>query len=51
MAKKNTFTVHRNAKTGRLVKESTAKRMKPENVIREQMPKAGRGDTGRSKKK
>ena len=50
MAKKKTFPIGRDAKTGRLTKVSKAKN-KPKTHVVESMPKKGRGDTGRKKKK
>ncbi len=47
---RKTFTAYRSADTGRFKTEAQAKQMKPENVVREQVPKSGRGDTGRGKK-
>lgn len=41
---KKTFPIGRNAKTGRLVKVSVAKKHKSTHIV-ESMPKAGRGDT------
>jgi hypothetical protein len=46
---KNTHTVYRDAKTGRLLPERKAEQMSPSRVVREQMPNPGRGDTGRKK--
>lgn len=46
-----TRTGYRDAGTGEFISENSAKRRKPENVIRESIPMPGRGDTGRGKKK
>lgn len=48
---KNTHTGFRSAKSGRFVSEGQASRMKPANVVKEQIPNPGRGDTGRGKGK
>lgn len=47
---KNTHTVYRDAKTGRLITERKAEQLPDSRVVREQMPNPGRGDTGRGKK-
>ena len=36
---------YRNAGNGKFVKPGVAKRMKPENVVKERVPKPGYGDT------
>ena len=49
MAKKpsgsKTTVRFRDAGSGQFVKETKANRMKPENVVRERVPKPGYGDT------
>jgi len=49
--KSHTHTAYRSAKDGRFKSKAQAARMKPENVINEQVPNPGRGDTGRGKGK
>ena len=46
-----TRTQYRSAKDGRFKTEKQAARMKPENVVKERVPKPGYGDTGRGKGK
>lgn len=45
--KSRTHTAYRSAKDGRFKTKAQAARMKPENVIKEQVPNPGHGDTGR----
>ena len=49
--KSQSHTGYRSAKDGRFKSEAQAKQMKPENVVKEQIPNPGRGDTGRGKGK
>jgi hypothetical protein len=48
---RKTRTGYRDAKTGEFISEDSAKRRKPENVVKESIPLPGIGDTGRGKKK
>jgi len=45
--KSRTHTAYRSAKDVRFKTKAQAARMKPENVIKEQVPNPGHGDTGR----
>jgi hypothetical protein len=42
---------YRDTKTGEFIPKQDAVRMKPERVVKEQVPNPGHGDTGRGKKK
>lgn len=48
--KKKTFTENRDAKTGEFLSKRQAAQLPPSRVVKEQIPKPGRGDTGRGKK-
>lgn len=50
MGSKNSHTGYRDSKNGQFVTEQVAKR-RPATTQRESIPKPGRGDTGRGKKR
>jgi hypothetical protein len=50
MPTKNSHTGHRDSKTGQFTTEKYAK-LHPATTQRESIPKPGRGDTGRGKRK
>lgn len=51
MAGKKTHPAYRDAKTGEFIKKSKADKLPPSRVVKESVPKPGRGDTGRGKGK